>query len=102
MMATLKIPWYFQHREGKSAARRARSAGRASTCRAKARASRRTPRSRTRRSTRRRSAGERCAPSYDFLIPADTALLGVHLRTQALILATPRQTTQILDALIGE
>lgn len=39
-------------------------------------------------------------PSYTFSIPVDSALIGVHLRTQAQVLA-PAATTQVLDAQIG-
>ncbi|NOT31389.1 MAG: hypothetical protein HOP15_13160 [Planctomycetes bacterium] len=41
------------------------------------------------------------SPSHTFSIPSDNALIGVHLRTQALILA-PAASTQALDATIGE
>ena len=39
---------------------------------------------------------------HTFSIPADPALLGVHLRTQAKILSAPLVTTQVLDARIGQ
>jgi Tol biopolymer transport system component len=42
-------------------------------------------------------------PSYGLAIPDDPLLIGVHLRTQALVAGNPRnRTTQVLDVLIGE
>ena len=41
------------------------------------------------------------SPSHTFAIPVDNALVGIHLRTQAQILA-PAATTQVLDATIGQ
>lgn len=41
-------------------------------------------------------------PSYTFLIPNDQTLIGVRLRTQAVILVSPLVTTQGLKAKIGE
>ena len=40
-------------------------------------------------------------PGFTFALPASLALVGTHLRTQALILG-PVATTQVLDATIGE
>jgi hypothetical protein len=40
-------------------------------------------------------------PDHTFSIPNDLALVGVHLRTQA-VLSGPGSTTQVLDATIVE
>lgn len=41
-------------------------------------------------------------PTHTFAIPNILGLIGLHLRTQAVVLSSPFQVTQVLDATIGE
>jgi IPT/TIG domain-containing protein len=41
-------------------------------------------------------------PSHEFAIPHFLGLIGQHVRTQAVVLSSPPQVTQVLDATIGE